>query len=132
MSLKAKNKVTPLFSMSSLTDIIFLLLIFFMLTSTLVAPNAIKLLLPNATGQTLSSQTVSVSVTHDLKYYVNNKRVSYGKLSSEIQKAIAGKKEPVPTVVLSFDKRVDIENLVGVLKLGNQLKVKMILQTEKK
>ena len=131
MKLRRENKVNPLFEMSSLTDIIFLLLIFFLLTSSFVTPNAIKLLLPNASATTLSNQTVTVSVTNDKKYYVNDKEVQYAQLESEIRKEIAGLNEPLPTVVLRVDKRVDVESLVQVLKLGNKIKVKMILATEK-
>ena len=130
MKLKTQNKVDPLFQMSSLTDIIFLLLIFFMLTSTLVAPNAIKLLLPNATGQTLASQTVSVSISEDLTYYINGKEIPFSKLENEIRKAVQGVEEPVPTVVLRVDKRVEVNELVSVLKLGNRLNVRMILATK--
>ncbi|NNC96188.1 MAG: biopolymer transporter ExbD [Chitinophagales bacterium] len=131
MKLKTRNKVNPLFQMSSLTDIIFLLLIFFLLTSSFVAPNAIKLLLPSATTTTLSNQTISVSITDKLEYYVENKKVSFGGLQKEIQKALRGLDDPAPTVVLRVDKRVDVENLVRVLKLGNDMKVKMILATQK-
>ena len=64
MGLRSRNKVNPNFSMSSMTDIVFLLLIFFMLTSTLVSPNALKLLLPNSKAKTLEKQTVSISQQH--------------------------------------------------------------------
>lgn len=130
MKLKTENKVSPLFQMSSLTDIIFLLLIFFMLTSTMVAPNAIKLLLPNATGQTLASQSITVSVSDDLKYFVESKEVPLNLLEYEIKKAIEGNTEETATIVLRVDKRVEVENLVEVLKIGNKLAVRMILATK--
>ena len=71
MGLRSKNKVSPNFNMSSMTDIVFLLLIFFMLTSTMVSPNALKLLLPSSSTQTRAAQTVSVSITKELDYYIN-------------------------------------------------------------
>ena len=77
MALRSRNKVSPNFNMSSMTDIVFLLLIFFMLTSTLVSPNALKLLLPSSSSQTLARQTVSVSITPDLKYYINDQQIEF-------------------------------------------------------
>ena len=76
MRLKTKNKVSPNFNMSSMTDIVFLLLIFFMLTSTLVSPNALKLLLPNSKSKTLEKQTLSVSITEEIEYYIENRQVN--------------------------------------------------------
>ena len=83
MNLRSRNKVDASFNMSSLSDIIFLLLIFFMLTSTLVTPNAIKLLLPKSETQTRSPQTVNVSITHDKRYYVDGAEIAYGDLKSK-------------------------------------------------
>ena len=80
MSLRSKNKVSANFSMSSMTDIVFLLLIFFMLTSTLVSPNALKLLLPNSNARTLEKQTLSVSITPEIDYYIGDKQIAIEKL----------------------------------------------------
>ena len=71
MALRSRNKVNPNFNMSSMTDIVFLLLIFFMLTSTLVSPNALKLLLPNSQSKTLEKQTISISITKNIEFYIN-------------------------------------------------------------
>ena len=68
MALRGRNKISPNFNMSSMTDIVFLLLIFFMLTSTLVSPNALKLLLPNSKAKTLEKQTISISITKDIQF----------------------------------------------------------------
>ena len=75
-----RNKVNPNFNMSSMTDIVFLLLIFFMLTSTLVSPNALKLLLPNSKAKTLEKQTISISINKDIHFYVNENRVDESNL----------------------------------------------------
>ena len=72
MSLKSQNKINPNFSMSSMTDIVFLLLIFFMLTSTLVTTNALDIVLPTSSAQPLKKQTLSFSITEDLRYFINN------------------------------------------------------------
>lgn len=134
MNLKTKNKVNTMFNMSSLSDVIFLLLIFFMLTSQLVTPNAIKLLPPKADGQTRSPKTLVVSVTEDLSYYVDSKRVTYDQLKVEITNKIEEYKikykTPDPAVVLRVDQRLSVQDLVDVMKLGTEIKVRMILETK--
>ena len=75
MALRSRNKVSANFNMSSMTDIVFLLLIFFMLTSTLVSPNALKLLLPSSKAKTLEKQTISISITKDIDFYINEQKV---------------------------------------------------------
>ncbi len=130
MSLKSRNKVASTFNMASLTDIVFLLLIFFMLTSTLVSPNALKLLLPSSNSQTLAKQTISVSITEELNYYVNKQEVSLEQLASTISTKI--RKDQDPTVVLNVERSVPIENVVKVMDIANDLKIKMILATEPK
>ncbi len=134
MNLKTRNKVNTMFNMSSLSDVIFLLLIFFMLTSQLVTPNAIKLLPPKADGQTRSPKTLVVSVTEDLSYYVDSKRVEYSQLKNEIIKKVEEYsikyKTPDPSVVLRVDQRLSVQDLVDVMKLGTEIKVRMILETK--
>lgn len=128
MALKTRNKVSALFNMSSLTDIIFLLLIFFMLTSTLVTPNALKLLLPSSNSQTLAQQTVSISITDDLKYYVDRQKVSL----TEMQSLLSSRASDIEdaTIVLNADKTVPVDNIVKVMNICNQLDLKMILATK--
>ena len=89
MALKSRNKVSPNFNMSSMTDIVFLLLIFFMLTSTLVSPNALKLLLPNSKAKTLEKQTISVSINKELDFYINENMVLESNLENELKKIIS-------------------------------------------
>ena len=72
MSLKSQNQINPNFSMSSMTDVVFLLLIFFMLTSTLVTTNALKITLPTSSAEPIKQQTISISITEDLRYFINN------------------------------------------------------------
>ena len=85
MTLRSRNKVKSDFNMSSMTDIVFLLLIFFMLTSTLVSPNALKLLLPNSSSRTLEKQTVSVSITKEINFFINEKKVSHQNIEQELK-----------------------------------------------
>ncbi len=130
MSLKSRNKIQTTFNMASLTDIIFLLLIFFMLTSTLVSPNALKLLLPSSNSQTLAKQTISVSINEELDYFVNKQKVSLSQLASTISAQIIN--EDDPTLVLNAERSVPIENVVKVMDIANDLKLKMILATDPK
>lgn len=128
MGLKRRNKVSPMFNMSSLTDIIFLLLIFFVLTSTLVSPNALKLLLPSSDNQTRAPQTVSISIDKRLNHYVGSKKVSFSQLKGELQRNLSGAKEE--TIVLNAEKSVPVDNIVQVMNVANDLNLKMILATK--
>ena len=128
MSLRMRNKRSAEFSMSSLTDIIFLLLIFFLLTSTLVQPNAVKLLLPNSSSQTQARQNVAVAIDAQNRYYLNNEPVSLDQLASLLRQSLSG--EADPTVVLYADKTVAIEHVVKVMSIPNDQKIKMILATQ--
>jgi biopolymer transport protein ExbD len=85
MNLRGRNKVSSEFSMSSMTDIVFLLLVFFMLTTPAVTPEALDLILPKAKGKSTNQQNISVSVTKEGEYYVNGDKVSKSRLESSIQ-----------------------------------------------
>lgn len=128
MNLKSRNKFTPNFQMASMTDLIFLLLIFFMLTSTLVSVNAMKLILPTSNVKTADKQSVSVSITRDLKYYVDRQQVTLGQMKSALRERLRNVKDP--TVVLNAEKTVPIENVVQVMNIGYELKLSMILATQ--
>ncbi len=125
MNIKGRNKVTPEFSMSSMTDIVFLLLIFFMLASTLVTTNAIDIILPKASGKTENKKSVSVSIKDDLSYYIDQKRVGESVLESELVAMLSA--ETKPTIVLRAEKSVPIDNVVKVMDIANRNKFKVIL-----
>jgi len=128
MPIRQQNKLNPNFNMSSLTDIIFLLLIFFMLTSTLVAPSAIKVLLPSSTSQTLAQQSVRLTVDAQEKYYVDDNQVAFADLQSTLKTIVADNTDA--TVVLNADKRLTVETMVKVMSLVKELNVKMIIATK--
>ena len=128
MRLSGRNKIKPEFSMSSMTDIVFLLLIFFMLTSTLVSPNALKLLLPNSKSKTLEKQTISVSINKDLDFYINENQVIENNLESELKEILSNQKEPA--IILHADKTVDIEHVVKVMDIAYRNKYKIVLATK--
>ena len=130
MSLRSKNKVSANFSMSSMTDIVFLLLIFFMLTSTLVSPNALKLLLPNSKARTLEKQTISVSITPEIEYYIEDQKFPFDELENQLKQRLANEQEPA--IVLHADKTVDIEFVVKVMDIAYSNKYKVVLATNPK
>ncbi|MEJ1223066.1 ExbD/TolR family protein [Sediminicola sp. 1XM1-17] len=123
MKLKGRNKVSPDFSMSSMTDIVFLLLIFFMLTAN--SPNALDLLLPKAKGKSTNTQNVSVSITKDLEYYVNNERINGAYVEVELKKALEGQDKP--TIILRAEENVAIKEAVNVMEIANRNNYKVIL-----
>ncbi|HXJ98682.1 MAG TPA: biopolymer transporter ExbD [Gelidibacter sp.] len=125
MNIRGRNKVTPEFNMSSMTDIVFLLLIFFMLASTLVTTNAIDILLPKADGKTENKKSVAVSITKDLNYYIDQKLVGESVLELELKNLLANQQEP--TIVLRAEKSVAVENVVKVMDIANRNKFKVIL-----
>lgn len=130
MALKSRNKVSAAFSMSSMTDIVFLLLIFFMLTSTLVTTNALDLVLPNSTAQTVKKQRVSVSINENLEYFIDKELVELKYIEAELIEKLAGQEEQV--VVLRVDKAVAIEHAVAVMDIAYRNKFKIVLATQQK
>ena len=128
MNIRPRNKINVQFSMSSMTDIVFLLLIFFMLTSTLVSPNALKLLLPQSSAKTLEKQTLSVSISPDFQYYIGTQRVDIENMESILREKLATETEPA--VILHVDKSVPIEYAVKVMDIANRMKIKLVLATK--
>ena len=129
MNFKRRHKIAPEVATASLNDIMFFLMLFFLIASTLVNPNVIKLMLPKAnSGQTVSKQPVTISVTKDLQYFINNKPVSFDGLETALKLAVAGTNEP--TAILRVDQSLAVQDLVNLLSLGSRLKVKMILATD--
>ncbi|MHC1708595.1 MAG: ExbD/TolR family protein [Bacteroidales bacterium] len=113
----------------SLNDIMFFLLLFFLIISTLVNPSVIKLMLPKATtSQAISKQQVSLSVTADKRFYLNNEEVPFDQLEPSLQRATINITEP--TVVLRFDNALTVQDLVDVLQIGNKIHIKMVLATK--
>ena len=106
MGLQSKHKVNAAFSMSSMTDVIFLLLIFFMLTSTFITPSGLPVNLPSSKSSNIVMQRVSVTITPDKRFYINDQRVTRDLIEIELSKALQGKEG---VVVLHVDKSVPVE-----------------------
>jgi len=131
MAIKHRNKIDVSFSMSSMSDMVFLLLIFFMITSTLVAPNALKLLLPESNNQTQAKPVTSISITQDLRYYVNTDgklvQVNFKDIEPFLLKTVKTGDETY--IALHADKSVPIEEVVKVMNIAQKNKFKLILAT---
>ncbi|MDD3166505.1 MAG: biopolymer transporter ExbD [Bacteroidales bacterium] len=132
MALKQKNKIDPTFSLSSMTDIIFLLLLFFMITSTVVHPNAIKLLLPESKQQTSAKPLTRVTIDENLNYYVafgkeKERQVDFDGIEPFLQQRIL--EEPEMYVALYADEKIPYKELVRVLNICNENKFKLVLAT---
>jgi biopolymer transport protein ExbD len=132
MALKRKTKINESFSMASMTDVIFLLLIFFMVTSTVVVPSAIKLTLPQAQKQTAAKPISRVTIDATLNYYVaygnqKEKPVSFDEITPFLQERY--NKEPEMFVALYADESVPYREIVKVLDIANRNKFKMVLAT---
>lgn len=134
MAIKIRNKRSVEFSTASMSDLVFLLLIFFMLTSTLVSPNAIKLLLPSSNSRTMAKQTLTVYVNELDQYFVEKDYVDVQNLQNAIYARISGEIEA--TVVLRADKTVEVQHIVNVIDAVNGIndmfntKHKVILATK--
>lgn len=127
MGLQAKNKVDPAFSMSSMTDIIFLLLIFFMLTSSFITPSGLPVNLPSSETSDIVMQEVTVTVTNDLKYSVNDRIVSREQIKDELTSLLKGKDSQV---VLHIDKDVPVEYLVEIGGIAASLEANVSIATK--
>lgn len=133
MPIHARNKINASFSIASMSDLVFLLLIFFMITSTLVAPNVIKLLLPSSSSKTMAKQTVTVYINENQNFFVEELQVNEDILESQIAQKLEGQTEG--TVVLRADKSVPVQHIVTVIDAVNSInrkngtKHKVILAT---
>lgn len=130
MAVKGRNKVSPEFNMSSMTDIVFLLLVFFIIASTMISPNGVDVLLPKGSTRTIKKNQVSVSITKDVKYYVGQREVKFDQLERTLQSMLSG--EEKPGFLLRPEETVDIQYVVAVMEIANRNKYQMVLATRGK
>ena len=129
MNFRKQNKYSAEVSTSAMNDIMFFLMLFFLIISTLLNPNVIKLTLPSSkNNQAIHHKEIVLSITKDLQYFIDNKPVQSAELESVIQQNI--KQSPDATIILRCDNSLTVQDLVNVLQIGNKLKVKMILATK--
>lgn len=146
MAIKMQNRIDATFSATSMSDLVFLLLIFFMLTSTMISPNAINLVLPKSTAdKQLSTRQLEVYIDEDLNYYVNPEGSNaqptpYEELYPVMMAAVEKDANTQKNIVLRADKSVPIENVVALMDVLNQVndnfpeeeRYKLVLATEAK
>lgn len=131
MQLRRKSRMTSEVSTSSLSDIMFFLMLFFLIISTLVNPSVIKLILPKSeAGKAVAKQTITVSVDAEKKFYINNAPVAYEQLESQLAEQTMKMQDP--TVVLRADNTLPVQIIVDLISIGNKLKIKMVLATTNK
>ncbi len=134
MAIKSRNKRVVEFNMASMSDLVFLLLIFFMITSTLISPNAIKLLLPSSNSKTMAKQNVTVYINNQFNFYLDKRRVEANELEQVLNKELTPFSDA--TVVLRSDKSVPVQYVVAVIDAVNGVnkqsgqKHKVILATQ--
>ena len=134
MALKRNTKVDAQFSVSSMTDIVFLLLIFFLVTSTLINPNALKLLLPKSTGQVSAKATVSVSIkdwgNDTYTYQVNGDKTpaSYEQVEDQLIGLLSAEEDP--TFSIFSDQSVPVGEVVQIMNIAKRNHYKVILATQ--
>ncbi len=130
MNIRRRKQFKPEVSTSSLNDIMFFLLLFFLIVSTLANPNVIKVLLPKSkSAQEIDKQQVNLTVTADRKYFIDQNEVLLSELEQKLQEHVRGIENP--TVVLRFAKSLNIQDLVDVLEVGVRLDIKMVMATDK-
>ncbi len=130
MNLRGRNKVSAEFNMSSMTDIVFLLLIFFMLTSTMVTTNALDLVLPKAKGKTDSNKNVAVSINKKLEFFIDKEPVPETELESRLLSLFTSDKDKA--IILRAEEGVPIEKAVNVLDIANRNQIKVVLAVRPK
>lgn len=134
MAIKSQNKISTEFSMASMSDLVFLLLIFFMLTSTLVSPNAIKLLLPSSSSKTIAKQTTTVYINDLNQFFVNETPANDFTMQQLLTRSLIGQTDGV--IVIRAERSVPVQHIVTVIDNVNQIndilktKHKVILATK--
>jgi biopolymer transport protein ExbD len=130
IDLRKKKDYTAEVFTSAMNDIMFFLMLFFIIISTLLNPSMIKVSLPNSrNSQTLQKKEINLTMTLDKNYFVNSTQVPFEELESQLKKELA--KSPDAFIMLRFDASLPIQDLVNVLSVGNKLTAKMIIATAK-
>ncbi len=129
MNLRGRNKITPEFNMSSMTDVVFLLLIFFMIASTLAKQlDTIEVKLPQAKGKTENRQSVAVTINENNRFFIDGKRIAKTAIQAELLATLNAQDEKV--IVLRAQKSVPIDEVVYVMNIANQNAIKVVLAVD--
>ena len=129
MNLRGRNKISPEFNMSSMTDIVFLLLIFFMIASTLAKQlDTIEVKLPQARGKTENRQSIAVTINENNRFFIDGKRVNKARIKEELLTLLSQKEDKV--IVLRAQKTVALEEVVYIMNIANQNAIKVVLAVD--
>lgn len=129
---KTRNKVSTEFNMSSMTDIVFLLLIFFMLTSTMVTTNALDLVLPKAKGKTDSNKNTTVNINKDSEFFIDKNPVEKEQLEEQLLAILPTGNDKARAIVLRAEKTVEYDNIIYVMDIANRNQIKTVLAVNPK
>lgn len=129
---KTRNKVSTEFNMSSMTDIVFLLLIFFMLTSTMVTTNALDLVLPKAKGKTDSNKNTTVNINEKSEFFIDKNQVSKEQLEEQLLAILPSGDDKARAIVLRAEKTVEYDNIIYVMDIANRNQIKTVLAVDPK
>ena len=131
MQLRRKNKATSEVSTSSLNDIMFFLLLFFLIASTMANPNVVKLLLPKAKGtHIVNKKPLNLSVDANQRYYINKEEIPKDQMEARLKAAIKGTADS--SAIVHIDRNLKVQDLVDLLEIGTRLKMKMVLASDNK
>jgi biopolymer transport protein ExbD len=131
MQLRKKFRAEAEVFTDALNDILFILLMFFLIVSTLANPNVIKLSQPKSKGDTKAKQNVVVSIDANKQFYVGTTRVPVDSLRSVLLPVIQKEKTDIPTVVINADKSVPVDDVVAVMRVARDLGARTVLSVEK-
>lgn len=133
MQLRRRSRTQSEVSTASLNDIMFFLMLFFLIMSTMVAPSVIKINLPKTNaGKAVSKKNIVLAVDSNLTYFLNNKPIAFDDIENQLANYVATDTTQNPTVLLQASKKISVQDLVDVMSLGNKLKLKMVLATTNK
>lgn len=130
MNLRSRLRSHPELHAGALNDILFILLFFFLIVSTIANPNVIKLSTPKSKSDTKAKQTVVVSIDANNQFYVGTSKVRLEELKAKLEPVIAKEKEQ-PAVVINADKKVPVENIVAVMRVARELGARTVLAVDK-
>lgn len=129
MNLRGRNKITPEFNMSSMTDVVFLLLIFFMIASTLAKQlDTIEVKLPQAKGKTENRRSIAVTINENNRFFIDGKRIAKTAIQAQLLATLSAQDEKV--IVLRAQKSVPIDEVVYVMNIANQNAIKVVLAVD--
>ncbi len=127
MAIKRSSKVETSFGASAMTDMMFLLLIFFLVLTTLINTSALDILLPKSSNQVSEKASVNMAVTHDLQYFINGQQVKFEDVEERLIEETEGQDKPL--VMLSIDKRVSVDELAKIMNIAKDNKLALFMMT---